>query len=159
MSVKLLLAIAAVKGYFLSHLDINNAFLYGDLDEHIYMNLSPSFATEGEHSGMVCKLNKSLYGLKQASRQWFLKFSSVLIQFGLKKFAVDHSYFFKHDNGVYLGIIIYVDDILIACSDHQLVEEFKNHLGKHFKFKDLGEPNYFLGLEITKTDTGISVCQ
>lgn len=157
----MLLVTFAVKHYSLYHLDINNVFLYGDLDEDIYMDIPPGYHGQGEYSscGMVCKLNKFLYGLKQASRQWFIKFSTTLLGFGLKKSNADHSYFYKHDNGIYLGIIIYVDDILIARNQSSLVQQLKDHLGKHFHFKDFGPPKYFLGLKINKTDTRIFICQ
>lgn len=159
VSVKLMLAIAAAKNYSLHHLDINNAFLHGDLNEELYMDIPKGYQVQGETQRMVCKLNKSLYGLKQASRQWFLKFSSVLMNFSLQKSGADHSYFYKHDHGLYLGIIIYVDDLLIACNHPPLVQEFKTYLGKHVKYKDLGTPQYFLGLEINITANGISLCQ
>lgn len=79
--------------------------------------------------------------------------------FGLKQSAGDHTYLYKYEGGVYFGIIIYVDDILIACNDDRTVTQFKKHLGAHFTFKDLRKPQFFLGIEIHRSKDGISLCQ
>lgn len=124
------------------HLDINNAFLYGDLQEDICMKPPKGLLIQGESTNLVCKLRKSLYGLKQASRQLFFKFTSVLTLFGLTQSKADPSYFYMCTAGTYLGIIVYVD-ILLACTDPLLLQKFITYLAQHFSFKDLGKPKYF----------------
>lgn len=162
-TVKMMLALAAIRCWILAHLDINNAFLYGDLEEEIYMVLPPGLVITDPLVGsgqLVCKLKKSLYGLKQASRQWYMKFSQVLSGFGLLQSAFDHSYFYKYsDDGNFFGVVIYVDDILVASSHEGMINQFKDFIAGHFKFKDLGTPKYFLGIEIARNDNGIFICQ
>ena len=156
VSVKVLLAVAAIKGWSLSQLDVNNAFLHGDLDEEVYMSLPQGFHSQGE---VVCKLNKSLYGLKQASRQWFAKFSSTLIQLGFIQSKADYSLFTRKCGDIFMVLLVYVDDVLIACNDKAEVDRFKIMLDDKFKLKDLGDLKFFLGLEVARSDKGIALCQ
>ena len=109
-SIRVLLSIAVNLDWPLLQFDIKNAFLNGDLDEEIYMRIPPGF--EGKiGSGNVCKLKKSLYGLKQSPRAWFKKLSMTLNQLGYKQGQFDHTLFIKSSMGGKKAIlIVYVDD-------------------------------------------------
>ena len=92
---------------------------------------------------VVCRLHKSIYGLKQASRQWFLKFKSTLVGFGFETCHGDHTLFMKEANGHYLVVLVYVDDILIASTHDAAVVELKSQLSSAFQLRDLGPPKFF----------------
>ena len=117
----------------------------------------PGLLQQGESK--VCKLNKSLYGLKQASRQWNLKLSEALISSGFTQSHYDYSLFTKCSGSDLVLILVYVDDLLITGSSSQLIQATKLMLNTHFKIKDLGEMRYFLGLEIARSKDGIMVSQ
>jgi transposase InsO family protein len=161
VTVRCLLAVAAMKGWVLYQLDVNNAFLHGTLDEEVYMSLPPGFHSKGEPypSDIVCKLQKSLYGLKQASRQWFSKFSNTLLHHGFIQSKADYSLFTKQKGSCFIALLVYVDDILIASNSVEDVAELKSYLDSQFKLKDLGPVRYFLGLEIARSSKGISISQ
>ncbi|KAG6401081.1 hypothetical protein SASPL_137926 [Salvia splendens] len=89
---------------------------------------------------------------------WEWAHALVLSGFGLPQSASDHSFFYKHSAaGHFFGVVIYVDDILVASSEDNLISEFKDFLASHFKFKDLGNPKYFLGIEIARNSTGTGI--
>ncbi|CAA7042927.1 unnamed protein product [Microthlaspi erraticum] len=160
-SVKHLLALAAIKGWSLCQMDVSNAFLHSDLDEEIYMSLpqgyTPSFGSLPPNP--VCRLHKSLYGLKQASRQWYHCLSDVLLRSGFKQSASDNTLFAKQVGEKFTAVLVYVDDIMIASNSEDEVTSIKSSLSSEFKIKDVGELRFFLGLEIARSSLGISVCQ
>ena len=157
-TLKLLFCLAAINNWHLHHMDINNAFLHGDLNEDVYMKLPQGYTPKGviPHNA-VCKLQKSLYGLKQASRQWYAKLSNHLLHNGFQHSKSDHSLFLRHKSGVFLALLIYVDDIIVATTDLQELISFKSSLDNHFRLKDLGPLRFFLGLEVARNNKGISV--
>ncbi|KAL5549493.1 hypothetical protein UlMin_004724 [Ulmus minor] len=125
------------------------------------MKLPPGYNSTGVSlpKNAVCLLHKSLYGLKQASRQWFSKFSGVIISLGFRQSPSDHSLFVRNSNGHFMALLAYVDDVIIASSDQQAIVKLKSDLNKEFKLKDLGDLKYFLGLEIARSTAGICVSQ
>lgn len=161
-TVRLLLRLAASKNWSITQMDISNAFLNGDLDEEIYMIMPPGYSQLSGKTypkNSVCKLHKSLYGLKQASRQWNQKLSSVILGAGFQQAPSDHSLFVRNTSEVFLAILVYVDDILFVGSDESAVDAFKDILKAAFKLRDLGPAKYFLGFEIARSATGIAINQ
>lgn len=161
-SVKLLLALAARHGWSLSQMDVINAFLHSDLEEEIYMSLPLGYTpAPGEvlSPNPVFRLHKSIYGLKQTSRQWYTCFSSVLLKAGYEQSPGDHSLFVKKVESSFTAVLVCVDDILIANNDDEALKSLKSALHQAFKIKDLGQTCFFLGLEIARNSTGISVSQ
>ncbi|BBG95385.1 RmlC-like cupins superfamily protein [Prunus dulcis] len=157
VTVRLLLAVASTRRWHLHQLDVNNAFLNGDLDEDVYMHLPPGFGRKGETR--VCKLHKSLYGLKQASRQWFIKLSTALTQAGYRQSKADYSLFVRTRGATFTALLIYVDDIILTGNSLQDIEATKSYLLQQFKLKDLGQLKYFLGIEIAHSSKGIALSQ
>ena len=158
-SVRLLLSMAAMCSWPLYQLDIKNAFLHGDLAEEVYMEQPPGFVAQGE-SGLVCRLRRSLYDLKQSPQAWFSRFSSVIQEFGMLRSTADHSVFYHHNSlGQCIYLVVYVDDIVITGSDQDGIQKLKQHLFTHFQTKDLGKLKYFLGIEIAQSSSGVVLSQ
>ncbi|KAF5819826.1 putative RNA-directed DNA polymerase [Helianthus annuus] len=157
VTVRCIISLAVEKNWPLYQLDINNAFLYGDLKEDIYMSLPEGYYSKDESK--VCKLVKSLYGLKQAPRMWNEKLVRVLIDFGFKQSKCDHSLFIKSTNSVFLVLLVYVDDIVLTGNDISEIDKVKKLLQSKFLIKDLGLLKYFLGIEVIRSSQGICLSQ
>lgn len=141
-TVKTMLLVATAKKWSLTQLDISNAFLNGGLNEEIYMHLPPGYTPkEGINlpPNIVCKLKKSLYGLKHASKQWFLKFSTTLLALGFQQAHRDHTLFICHDSARHIVVLVYVDDIIIASNNDDDVVQLKTDMKSFFKLRDLGQ--------------------
>ncbi|CAM8908070.1 unnamed protein product [Rhodiola kirilowii] len=158
-TVRCLLTIAAARKWPLHQLDVDNAFLHGTLDEEVYMKLPPGFYKKEKAAGKVCKLVKSIYGLKQASRQWFAKFSASLVEFGFKPSLNDYSLFTLMQGSDFLILLVYVDDVIITGNSETLMAAVKQFIHEKFRIKDLGHLKYFLGLEVARSTDGIILNQ
>lgn len=145
-SVRVLLALAAELDLEIGQFDVKTAFLYGDMTEEVYMKVPKGMTTK---KGIVCKLNKSLYGLKQASRCWNIKFDAFLKIFNLIQSTADPCVYCRdlQNDRVYLAL--YVDDGLIFASSQKLLDFILSHLRSVFEITE-GKADYFVGLQIER---------
>ena len=130
-------------------MDVKTAFLNGELDEEIYMDQPLGFESKGEER-KVCKLKRSMYGLKQASRQWNLKFHQSIQKDGYSMMEEDHCVYVKRSNDGFVILSLYVDDILLAGNNKVLIDSTKGWLSSNFEMKDMGEASYVLGVKIIR---------
>jgi len=129
-------------------MDVKTVFLHGDLEEQIYMQQPEGFSQPG-HEHLVCRLKKSLYGLKQSPRQWYKRFDSYMIQIGYKSCEYDCCVYVKSlDDGSFIFLLLYVDDMLIVAKNLDDVVGLKALLSQEFDMKDLGAAKKILGMEI-----------
>ncbi|KAJ0102581.1 hypothetical protein Patl1_04668 [Pistacia atlantica] len=129
ISVCTLLAVAAIKGWDLQQLDINNAFLYGDLDEELYMRLPPGLASSKEN------------------------------QFGFVQSKSNYSLFIKHTASSFTALLVYVDDIIVMSLDQTSTDEVKNFCPPNSESRTWAQSNNFLDMEIARSKDGIQICQ
>nr|KYP38279.1 Retrovirus-related Pol polyprotein from transposon TNT 1-94 [Cajanus cajan] len=148
-SFRIIMALVAHYDLELHQMDVKTAFLNGDIEETIYM-MQPENFVSGDSKSMVCKLKKSIYGLKQASRQWYHKFHQVITSYGFEANIVDDCVYHKFSRSKYIFLVLYVDYILLASSDIGLLHETKRFLIKNFEMKDLGEVSFVLGIKILR---------
>ncbi|KAM1443641.1 hypothetical protein ACFX2I_039895 [Malus domestica] len=146
---RVVMAIVAHFDLALHQMDVKTAFLNGDLEEDIYMKQPEGFEVKGREK-LVYKLKKSIYGLKQASRQWYLKFQKVMKEQGFTENPSDTCIYLKVSGSSFILLVIYVDDILLATNDTSLLDEIKTLLQQNFEMKDLREASYVLGIEIKR---------
>jgi hypothetical protein len=157
-SIRVLLSLAANLDWPLHQFDVKNAFLHGDLEEEVYMDLPPGYtATSGDE--VVCKLQRALYGLKQSPRAWFGRFSLAMKKYGYQQSHSDHTLFLKRQRGKVTALIIYVDDMIIMGDDSKEISSLQEQLATEFEMKNLGGLKYFLGIEVARSKQGICLSQ
>ena len=148
-SIRILLSIAASLDYEIWQMDVKTAFLNGYLEESIYMVQPEGFIAKGQEQ-KVCKLLRSIYGLKQASRSWNLRFDETIKTYGFEQ-NIDEPCVYKYvkDKKV-VFLVLYVDDILLIGNDVEILSNVKKWLAEQFQMKDLGEASYVLGIQILR---------
>jgi len=147
-TLHIIMALAAVEDLELCSVDITSAFINGDLDEEIYMK-----QPEGFHIGFstkVCRLHKSLYGLKQSACQWNKKLHSVLTEMGFSHIESDQSVYVYCNEEVRIIVPIYIDDITLASKSPAAIDKYVQLLSQHFKCRDLGPTCFLLGVVVER---------
>ena len=148
-SIRSLLAIANQLNLEVHQMDVSTAFLNGELEEEIYMSQPEGYVKEGEEE-LVCKLNKSIYGLKQSSRCWFNTIDEFLENSGYTKSSSDPCIYIKREGENIMLIALYVDDLIPATNSKSMLHREKAALQQRFEMKDLGEVHYCLGIQVER---------
>ena len=154
----MVVALAASNDWILVHLDVDTAFLNGDLKEIVYIEVPEGFRNSST-SNKVCRLIKSLYGLRQAPRTWFEKIQGFLSEQGLSHTEADYSLFYVTSSKGIIILILYVDDLLVTGSDNDGICSLKQKLMQRFDMIELGNVTYYLGVEFIRSDFGIFLSQ
>ncbi|KAD1781278.1 hypothetical protein E3N88_42305 [Mikania micrantha] len=157
-TVRMILALAAFGGWQVHHFDVKSAFLNGDLKEVVYVYQPDGFVKKGQE-GKVYKLSKALYGLKQAPRAWILKLDNTLKGLGYKICLQEHSVYRKKVGGKLLLKQVYVDDLVVTGACLASILEFKEQMKRKLEMSDLGLLNYYLGIEVNQSSSGIMIKQ
>ena len=143
------MAIANQLNLEVHQMDVSTAFLNGELEEEIYMSQPEGYVKEGEEE-LVCKLNKSIYGLKQSSRCWFNTIDEFLENSGYTKSSSDPCIYIKREGENIMLIALYVDDLIPASNSKSMLHREKAALQQRFEMKDLGEVHYCLGIQVER---------
>lgn len=148
-TLRMVLALAAAADLHLQQMDVKSAYLNGIITEDIYMSQPEGYVMKGRES-LACKLNKSIYGLKQSGRKWYQRLDASLLKMGFIKSAADQNLYILKQGDAYLLLLVYVDDILLASNSDNLLDKVKSQLNSEFKMTDMGQPAYMLGVQIRR---------
>ena len=146
-TIRTVLTVAVMQGWSLRQLDVNNAFLHGDLTETVYMTQPPGFKDVNKPNH-VCRLRKAIYGLKQAPRAWYSALKLAIMGLGFQNSKADSSLFIYCQNSIICYLLVYVDDLVLTGNNLCFVSEIVAQLGNRFSLKDMGQLNFFLGMEV-----------
>ena len=130
-------------------MDVKTKFLHADLEEEIYMKKPEGFMVKGNKE-LVCRLKKSLYGLKQSPRMWYQKFDTYIRGLGFTRSKEDHCVYFKLIGDRVIYLFLYVDDMLLIGNDKEIIQDLKTQLFSKFDMMDIFVVNYILGMEIKR---------
>ncbi|GJY04279.1 putative ribonuclease H-like domain-containing protein [Tanacetum coccineum] len=157
-AIRLFLAYASYMGFTVYQMDVKSAFLYGTIDEEVYVMQPPGFQ-DSQFPDKVYKVVKAMYGLHQAPRAWYGTLSKYLLDNGFQRGTIDQTLFIRKHKGEFLLVQVYVDDIIFGSSNPKLCREFEALMHDKFKMSAMGELNFFLGLQVLQKKDGIFLSQ
>jgi hypothetical protein len=149
-AIRMFLAFSSYKKFKVYQMDVKSAFLNGNLEEEVYIEKPEGFQLNNK-GDYVCKLKKSLYGIKQAPRSWYERIDSYLQVQGLKRGSTDNNIYCKIVGNNMIIVEAYVDDIIFGSDDEKMSKEFARRMQQEFEMSLLGELNFFLGLQIVQS--------
>ncbi|PKU79142.1 Retrovirus-related Pol polyprotein from transposon TNT 1-94 [Dendrobium catenatum] len=149
-TIRILFTVALFHHWRIQQLDVDNAFLHGDINETIYIQQPKGFV-DANNPLHVCRLHKAIYGLRQAPRLWYTTFTSHLRQLGFAHSQADPSLLIRHKEATHIYLLVYVDDILITGNNEQALSDLIIQLKDKFSMKQLGSANHFLGIKIDQS--------
>ncbi|GJS28146.1 putative ribonuclease H-like domain-containing protein, partial [Tanacetum coccineum] len=157
-AIRIFLAYASYMGFTVYQMDVKSAFLYGQIEEEVYVCQPPGFE-DPDHPDKVYKVVKALYGLHQAPRAWYDTLATYLLSNGFQRGKIDQTLFIKSQKGHILLVQIYVDDIIFGSTKKELCDEFEKLMKDKFQMSSMGELTFFLGLQVQQRKKGIFISQ
>ncbi|GJW07361.1 putative ribonuclease H-like domain-containing protein [Tanacetum coccineum] len=157
-AIRLFLAFASFMGFIVYQMDVKSAFLYGTIDEEVYVSQPPGFV-DPDHPKKVYKVVKALYGLHQAPRAWYATLSTFLEEHGYRRGSIDKTLFIKKNKKDIMLVQVYVDDIIFGSTKKSWCDEFETLMKGRFQMSSMGELTFFLGLQVKQSQTGLFISQ
>ncbi|GKD53446.1 putative ribonuclease H-like domain-containing protein, partial [Tanacetum coccineum] len=157
-AIRLFLAYASFMGFMVYQMDVKSAFLYGRIEEEVYVCQPPGFE-DPDYPDKVYKVVKALYGLHQAPRAWYETLAKYLLDNGFHRGKIDQTLFIKKQKGDILLVQVYVDDIIFGSTKKELCTEFEKLMHNKFQISSMGELTFFLGLQVKQKEDGIFISQ
>ncbi|GJU70726.1 putative ribonuclease H-like domain-containing protein, partial [Tanacetum coccineum] len=157
-AIRIFLAFASYMGFIVYQMDVKSAFLYGIIDEEVYVSQPPGFV-DPKFPKKVYKVVKALYGLHQAPRAWYATLSTFLLKSGYRRGTIDKTLFIKKDKNDIMLVQVYVDDIIFGSTKRSWCDEFEALMKSRFQMSSMGELTFFLGLQVKQKEDGIFISQ
>nr|GEW65130.1 putative ribonuclease H-like domain-containing protein [Tanacetum cinerariifolium] len=157
-AIMLFLAYASFMGFMVYQMDVKSAFLYGTIEEEVYV-CQPLGFEDLDYPDKVYKVVKALYGLHQAPRAWYETLANYLLENGFQRGKIYQTLFIKNQKGNILLVQVYVDDIIFGSTNKELCKAFEKLMKDKFQMSSMGELTFFLGLQVKPKDNGIFISQ